>query len=146
MPFVEKKDPTPNEALLKTCLEVMVAGGAFFWAYIAMICFIVMDDSSESRFNANSIVGSLGCACGLCYYASPLSTMMTVIRTRDSSSLYLPLILTNLVNALMWVFYGFFGVYDVVSTFSTLIEKISTLSHHCCVIHTYYDSEDVLFL
>ena len=36
-----------------------------------------------------------------------------VISTRDSSSLYVPMILTNLSNATLWVSYGVLGVHDV---------------------------------
>jgi Sugar efflux transporter for intercellular exchange len=33
-----------------------------------------------------------------------------VIKKRDSSSLYLPALVANLVNALLWVIYGYFAI------------------------------------
>ena len=46
-----------------------------------------------------------------------------VISTRDSSSLYVPMILTNLSNATLWVSYGVLGVHDV----STTVRVLSVL-------------------
>lgn len=43
------------------------------------------------------------------YYTAPLSTAIHVIRVRDSSSLYAPMILLNLLNACLWFFYGLLG-------------------------------------
>jgi hypothetical protein len=40
------------------------------------------------------------------YYMAPLSSLMQVLRERDSSSIYWPLSLTNLVNAALWFVYG----------------------------------------
>ena len=38
---------------------------------------------------------------------------MKVFATGDSSSLYVPMIFTNLMNAVLWVSYGLFGLNDV---------------------------------
>lgn len=43
----------------------------------------------------------------IAYYGAPLSTMFTVIRSRSSASIYLPMCLANLVNTLLWIGYGF---------------------------------------
>jgi solute carrier family 50 protein (sugar transporter) len=40
------------------------------------------------------------------YYMAPLSSLLQVLRERDSSSIYWPLSLTNLVNAALWFVYG----------------------------------------
>lgn len=40
------------------------------------------------------------------YYVAPLSSLLQVMRERDSSSIYWPLSLANLVNALLWFAYG----------------------------------------
>lgn len=42
----------------------------------------------------------------LLYYASPLSTFGNVIRTKDSSTIYLPLAITAAANGSMWTAYG----------------------------------------
>lgn len=40
------------------------------------------------------------------FYAAPLSTAWQVVRSRDSSSIFLPAALTNLVNGALWTAYG----------------------------------------
>lgn len=58
-------------------------------------------------------IGTISCAGGLAYYASPLSTLVEVLKTRDSSSLYVPVICANLCNATSWVVYGYLSTHDV---------------------------------
>jgi uncharacterized protein with PQ loop repeat len=41
-----------------------------------------------------------------CYYMSPLATLALVLRTRNSSSLTLPLCVMNTVNGCLWLTYG----------------------------------------
>ena len=40
------------------------------------------------------------------YYIAPLSTLVRVVRGRDSSSLHLPQLVANAVNVAMWLSYG----------------------------------------
>lgn len=40
------------------------------------------------------------------YYVAPLSSLVQVLQQRDSSSIYWPLCLTNLINAVLWTVYG----------------------------------------
>ena len=42
----------------------------------------------------------------LCFYTSPLSTVANIIKTKDSSSLTLPLCVMNIVNGTLWLMYG----------------------------------------
>lgn len=49
-------------------------------------------------FTANAIL--------LIYYAAPLSTIATVVRTRSSASLHLPLAVMNTINGALWLIYG----------------------------------------
>eukprot|EP01024_Parvocaulis_polyphysoides_P018369 TRINITY_DN1813_c1_g2_i1.p1 TRINITY_DN1813_c1_g2~~TRINITY_DN1813_c1_g2_i1.p1 ORF type:complete len:270 (-),score=42.54 TRINITY_DN1813_c1_g2_i1:124-912(-) len=46
------------------------------------------------------------------YYAAPLSVFYKVIHSRDSSSLYFPLVVANTVNGAMWFVYGLLGLGD----------------------------------
>jgi hypothetical protein len=43
----------------------------------------------------------------IAYYGAPLSTAYDIIKSRNSASIYPPLALTNLLNALLWTAYGF---------------------------------------
>jgi hypothetical protein len=40
------------------------------------------------------------------YYVAPLSTVATVLRNRDSSSMYWPLSMMNVINGCLWGAYG----------------------------------------
>ena len=40
------------------------------------------------------------------YYVIPLSTMVTIVRHKDASSIYLPLAATAILNGGMWTIYG----------------------------------------
>eukprot|EP01025_Chloroclados_australasicus_P044892 TRINITY_DN4892_c0_g1_i1.p2 TRINITY_DN4892_c0_g1~~TRINITY_DN4892_c0_g1_i1.p2 ORF type:complete len:269 (-),score=19.12 TRINITY_DN4892_c0_g1_i1:3633-4439(-) len=46
------------------------------------------------------------------YYAAPLSVFYKVITTRNSSSLYFPLVVTNTANGAMWFTYGLIALTD----------------------------------
>lgn len=61
--------------------------------------------SDKSTF----LVGMFGDVFALLYYSAPLSTAYNVILTKDSSSLYVPMILLNTGNAFLWFFYGLLG-------------------------------------
>jgi hypothetical protein len=59
-----------------------------------------------------TMVGTIGCTFAIAYYAAPLSMMANVVMTRDSSALYLPTTIVNILNAGMWSIYGF-GLMDI---------------------------------
>jgi solute carrier family 50 protein (sugar transporter) len=44
----------------------------------------------------------------LLFFASPLSTIFEVLRSRSAESIHLPLSVTSLIATLMWVLYGWF--------------------------------------
>lgn len=44
------------------------------------------------------------------YYIAPLTSLLQVLKERDSSSIYWPLSLMNLANALLWMVYGMVSV------------------------------------
>ena len=111
LPYVVKNGMTADEILMKNILEAMVVGSAFLWSYVGMICFIIYNPSDIE--GNKKIIGYLSSACSLAYYASPLTTAVQVIKTRDASSLYAPLIATNLINATLWVFYGLLALNDI---------------------------------
>jgi uncharacterized protein with PQ loop repeat len=53
---------------------------------------------SRRGFTCNAIT--------IAYYGAPLSSALVVVRSKDSSSIYLPTCIANLVNASLWVAYG----------------------------------------
>ncbi|KAG1680571.1 hypothetical protein FOA52_015018 [Chlamydomonas sp. UWO 241] len=50
--------------------------------------------------------GLVGNVVGITMYASPLSSMGEVIKTRNSASILVPLTITTLLNASLWAAYG----------------------------------------
>lgn len=96
---------TEKDLHLRTILEVLLIGSVAVWAIFGMIVGISLpEEYTEKGIVA---IGILGCGCGLAYYTSFLSTMAVIIKTKDSSSLYLPTLVTNLSNSSLWVIYGF---------------------------------------
>jgi uncharacterized protein with PQ loop repeat len=59
------------------------------------------------------MIGTLGMIASILYYASPLASLFTVLQKRDSSSIYLPLVCVNFINASMWTGYGAFAKGDI---------------------------------
>ncbi|WIA32663.1 hypothetical protein OEZ86_003464 [Tetradesmus obliquus] len=64
-----------------------------------------------TRFVCSAAQGKLlwGFTCNaitIAYYGAPLSSALVVVRSKDSSCIYLPTCIANLVNASLWVAYG----------------------------------------
>jgi uncharacterized protein with PQ loop repeat len=93
-----------HDIFLKNLLEMMILGSVAIWAMVGLVVGVILP--AELIENGIFVVGIMGCCCGLAYYGSFLSTMSQVIKTKDSSSLYLPTLLANLSNASLWVIYG----------------------------------------
>lgn len=59
---------------------------------------------SPAAYRGSTAVAILGI-----YYIAPLTSLFKVLKERDSSSIYWPLSLMNLGNALLWMVYGMVG-------------------------------------
>ena len=102
-----------DERQAHSYLEALVVSAFVMWLGVFLIVGIAASGfGTEQNYFNGSLVGYLGSVCGLIYYSAPLSVMRKVVETKDSSSLYLPTIATNMGNALMWVVYGWFAVND----------------------------------
>jgi solute carrier family 50 protein (sugar transporter) len=97
-------------------LEGLVLGGLGFWAILGIVQTSLFHSygPEQQHTEATQLIGYMCCFCNICYYAAPLSTMQAVIRHKDSSSLYLPNILVNCMNATLWLCYGAFGVKNMI--------------------------------
>lgn len=98
-------DTSRNRAMLGTIKSAIILG-LLFWSVVGMIAGLV------SRIDAASFVGSISAFFAIVYYAAPLSTVMQVVTNQDASSLYTPMIVVNLLNTLMWIFYGSLGIHQ----------------------------------
>lgn len=95
-------------------VEGIVLGGIGFWAIIGIVQTSLFHTFADPKHEAQQMVGFVCCFFNICYYAAPLSTMAEIIAKKDSSSLYLPNVLVNCLNATLWLLYGAFGVHNIV--------------------------------
>jgi len=85
-------------------IESLLVCGSVLWGIITMVAGISL---GPSQFEAAALlVGYSSCVCTVVYYGAPLSTIRKVCKNRNSASLFLPMILANLVNAILWTAYG----------------------------------------
>jgi len=85
-------------------IEILFVCGSVLWGIITMVAGISL---GPSQFEAAALlVGYSSCVCTVVYYGAPLSTIRKVCKNRNSASLFLPMILANLVNAILWTAYG----------------------------------------
>lgn len=113
LPLVAKKADESKISTIHNVMEILIIASVFFWTTMAMIGSIVYGESVADRANANQFIGAIATSFSLIYYMSPLSTMGRIIKERDSSSIYYPLVVANLCNSFMWVVYGFLGTGDI---------------------------------
>ena len=58
--------------------------------------------------NAIKFIGTMGVIICLCLFGSPLTTIQTVLRTKSSTSIPLPLSIATTLNCLLWLIVGIF--------------------------------------
>lgn len=111
--ILARKDEVDEEARkMRQLMEFGLLFGVVFWSILCIGLAFYMGDSESKKETATDILGYTLVICVFMYYCAPMSTLYTVIKTRDSSSLYAPMIFINLINAMLWLFYGSFGVHD----------------------------------
>jgi uncharacterized protein with PQ loop repeat len=111
--ILARKDEIDSEAhKMRQVVESGLLFGVVFWSVLCVALTFFMGSSETKKKTATDVLGYTLVVCVFLYYSAPMSTLYSVIKTRDSSSLYAPLIVVNLVNAMLWLFYGSFGVHD----------------------------------
>eukprot|EP01040_Poterioochromonas_malhamensis_P005213 gene5213-5589_t len=82
-----------------------------FWFIIGLTISILL--KKDNSFDlVTQMIGLITLIFTVSYYASPLTMMITIIKKKDASSLYPPMIIVNCMNASMWFLYGLFGRND----------------------------------
>lgn len=84
--------------------------GFFFFSVLGFASGMAWVHNDNERDKAATAFGLTGCCFSIMYYSAPVSTAFEVIRTRDASSLYAPMLVLNLTNAALWTFYGFIAI------------------------------------
>jgi len=107
--ILSKEKATEKEEKQRKMMETLVLGAVGFWVIVALFVGLVYPGSSMGT----EVVGVFVDIISISYYAVPLSTLAQIIRTRDASSLYLPLIAINTLNTFAWVAYGALGTHDI---------------------------------
>jgi Sugar efflux transporter for intercellular exchange len=82
--------------------DYWVVGMVSFWmAVLVTIGFGIQDENTRQL-----LVGILVNLNLVFFYGAPLSTIVTVVRTRNTATLHLPTMLTNTANGVFWMAYG----------------------------------------
>lgn len=104
-------DQDENQQLLANEIAFVVSLST--WLIIGMISTITYNLSDPYDYAQIKLLnGLVSNMAGLAYYASPLSTIYKVMKTRDATSLHTPMIIANMMNGSMWTCYGFLAVHD----------------------------------
>ncbi|KNE61201.1 hypothetical protein AMAG_06951 [Allomyces macrogynus ATCC 38327] len=89
----------------KLQMDLVAIGSSFVVYLLATIVFLGMP------YEAGQLaMGILTIVIQVLYYGSPLSTLVEVVRTRNSVHFLLPLALMGVINGGFWTVYGFFVV------------------------------------
>lgn len=108
--LLAKNDSAANKRKYNI-LEITVMSTIVLYTILAMIVGIALHGEQNYKAIVNT-VGSIALVCNIAYYWSPCSTMLHVVQTRNAASLLLPMLVTNLLCATMWFFYGLLGAND----------------------------------
>ncbi|KAI9336325.1 sugar efflux transporter for intercellular exchange-domain-containing protein [Obelidium mucronatum] len=120
--------PFDNEKAQRQTVACLI--GVQVFALLSMgIVFI-----SQPAYETGTVVmGVLGNVILVGFYGSPLSVCISVVKTRDPSSLNVPLLITTAVNCILWFAYGialsnyFIAVPQVLGLFFVIIQAILIL-------------------
>lgn len=99
--------PTDDEALLP--VQGTLVGGAL--ATLSLWTYLVFSGAGAAL--RAQYIGYFASALFVALAASPLSTIRTVVATRDAASIYAPLTAAQCANTLLWTLYGVFAAKDV---------------------------------
>ena len=97
--------PGPQLKQFQTTVLTGAAATLLLWARL-----IFGGASAAARSQATGIFATIIC---IILFASPLSTIATVLRTRNSASILAPLTLSQVSNCLLWTTYGIFAARDI---------------------------------
>mmetsp|Transcript_19702 Transcript_19702/g.32379 ORF Transcript_19702/g.32379 Transcript_19702/m.32379 type:complete len:236 (-) Transcript_19702:660-1367(-) len=85
---------------VKRRLEALVIVIGFLWT---VLCLIMLYQSSEV---ARKVVGIVATTMAMALFLSPLVTMLTVIKEKDSASINRGFMIAQIINCGMWSLYG----------------------------------------
>jgi solute carrier family 50 protein (sugar transporter) len=91
----KRLSPAPHEKVVLFMVTLWVAT-------ISLVTFTdAFSDSVKENIVGATVIGNL-----LFFYGAPLSTIATVLKTRNSRSIHVPTMITNTANGAFWSAYG----------------------------------------
>ena len=90
-------------------MERLILSGVYLWVFLALAAVTFL----QSRTQLETAMGITTCATTILYYCAPLSSVRIIIAMRDATSLYLPMLVMNLISASLWFSYGLFGAKNI---------------------------------
>jgi len=93
-----------KDAIAPANHEKKVVIMSLFWL-VVITCLVFIPMSPENR---TYIVGIIGNFLLIFFYAAPLSTIMTVLKTRSSATIHVSTMVLNTVNSSFWFVYTLF--------------------------------------
>ena len=126
--ILERSDrkQNPRDAIVRLRVEGILVCSAAFWLLIVMVVGLILYEPQYADFNLN-LVGSLANVGTLVFYAAPLINISEIFREQDSSSLYAPSIIINLISSILWFFYGYLGVQSMILWISSAVGLVVCL-------------------
>ncbi|KAJ3334533.1 hypothetical protein HDU91_002682, partial [Kappamyces sp. JEL0680] len=92
--------PLQNQEQQRTTVGILV-GLTTLSSLAAALAFFALDPAS-----GKNVLGVLGCLILVAFYGAPLSTIKTVLATKDAAPISPALALASLANSVLWVVYG----------------------------------------
>jgi solute carrier family 50 protein (sugar transporter) len=109
---IAKRDANADFSNLYVGVETCLLCGILFWSIMGWIIAVGFSSYPDPFGEATKMVGMICAFSSVAYYASPLTSLYEVVVKKDSSSLYLPLLVINLINSGLWFIYGLVGTGD----------------------------------
>ena len=142
--ILERSDrkQNPRDAIVRLRVEGILVCSASFWLCVIFVIGLILYEPQYTAFNLN-LVGSLANVGTLVFYAAPLINISEIFREEDSSSLYAPAIIINLISSILWFFYGFLGVKQMILWISSAVGLVICLFQlYLCWLYPTVLNED----
>lgn len=113
-------------------MEHLLLGGVYWWMFLGLsrITYLPNEDILLT------LMGVTTCSTTVLYFFSPLTTIRHIIVMKDASSLYLPMLIMNLIASTLWSTYGFFGARNVWVYLPNTLGLLITLAQ--IAVKSYY--------
>jgi solute carrier family 50 (sugar transporter) len=107
-------EPGSPEKKSRDLIEQVLIAAVVYWGLLAIIAFVKFDLCIQDDLDISTSIFGISCVVfTIIYFGSPLSSIIEIVKTKDSSSIYRPMIVCNFINCMLWVIYGSFSTGDI---------------------------------